>query len=294
MTPSKDDTTHLANIEKEDTEKISMTTQNEHDTAYINLHDEISMTPATKDDTHDTSPLHFDIAQVESLTQPAEKDDTHFTETDSAFDADAEYEAAYAAIDSTLLFELAAGGSEGTRISDYITYEAGTPPRWRWLDARGEPLEDGTDSALTTLVAKLVFHPGSAAAFTGPLAAPNDPLFWPSHAVADRVWAYKRLSGLDETWDYATSEDASHAIPSGCWGYARDAKLPFWDLFGENTAKGATFESRLERLTDLVAGSAAGGYTNAELHARFNPANDHLPFVYEHFAWPHCGVGEVS
>ena len=63
-----------------------------HDTAYINLHDEISMTPATKDDTHDNSPLYFDIAQVESLTQPAEKDDTHFTETDSAFDPDAEYD----------------------------------------------------------------------------------------------------------------------------------------------------------------------------------------------------------
>ena len=92
MTPSKDDTTHLANIDKEDTEKISMTTQNEHDTAYINLHDEIRMILATKDDTNDNSPLYFDIAQVESLTQPAEKDDTHFTEIDSAFDPDAEYD----------------------------------------------------------------------------------------------------------------------------------------------------------------------------------------------------------
>ena len=211
-------------------------------------------------------------------------------------DPSAEYELAYAAVDSTLLFELAAGGSEGTRVSDFIAYEAGTPPRWRWLDRDGAPLRDGADSALTTVFAKLVFHPAAAAAFTGPLAAPNDPLFWPSHSLADKVWAQARLSGLNETWDYDTAEDAARAIPSGCWGFARDAKLPFYDLFGEDSRAdyhAATYASHLARLRDLVTGrdGAQGGYTNAELHEKLNPRNVHLPFVYEDFEWAHCGLG---
>ncbi|KAH8047225.1 hypothetical protein JL722_13209 [Aureococcus anophagefferens] len=211
-------------------------------------------------------------------------------------DPSAEYELAYAAVDSTLLFELAAGGSEGTRVSDFIAYEAGTPPRWRWLDRDGAPLRDGADSALTTVFAKLVFHPAAAAAFTGPLAAPNDPLFWPSHSLADRVWAQARLSGLNETWDYDTAEDADRAIPSGCWGFARDAKLPFYDLFGEHSRAdyhAVSYESHLARLRDLVTGrdGAQGGYTNAELHEKLNPRNVHLPFVYEDFEWAHCGLG---
>lgn len=212
-------------------------------------------------------------------------------------DPSAEYEAAYDAVDSTLLFELAAGGSEGTRISDFISYEAGTPPRWRWLDDHGETLEDGTDNALTTLFAKLVFHPASAASFTGPLAAPNDPLFWPSHSLYEKLWAYKRLDGsMNETWDYDTAEDAASAIPSGCWGFARDARLPFYDLFGEDTRAdyhAQTYETHFSRLRDLVTKRDAtqGGYTNAELHAHLNPNNVHLPFVYEHFRWDHCAVG---
>ncbi|KAH8045038.1 hypothetical protein JL720_16832 [Aureococcus anophagefferens] len=147
-------------------------------------------------------------------------------------DPSAEYEPLHAPWIARL-FELAAGGSEGTRVSDFIAYEAGTPPRWRWLDRDGAPLRDGADSADDGREARL--PPGGRRGVHGPARGAQRPLFWPSHSLADRVWAQARLSGLNETWDYDTAEDADRAIPSGCWGFARDAKLPFYDLFGEHS-----------------------------------------------------------
>ena len=221
-------------------------------------------------------------------------------------DAAATYAACYAALDATMFFQLAAYGSEGTRISDYLS--AADSQRWRWLDRDGVELDDATDEALTALVAKLVFHPARASAFAGPLSAVNDPLFWPSHANAERVWTFKRLSGaFNETWDYANAEQASHAIPSGCWGYARDARLPFHTLFGEDADDGenvsdsesSNFQLQRDRLRIFLSDALgppgdAGGYTNAELHEKLSPHNPNLPFVYEAFDWDHCGISETS
>ena len=193
----------------------------------------------------------------------------------SPCNATAEYEVAYSALD-VHVFILAKYASVGTRISDFLEQvdddgadgaddasgasggaaaedraaDAAPDPsastgRWRWLDAAGAALPVATDMALTTYVAKLVFHPARVAAYTGPLASPNDPLFWPSHATFERPWAYLRAGGsladddaagaaapFNDTWDFADADDA--AADGGCWGYSLDARLPFSNLFGED------------------------------------------------------------
>ena len=143
-------------------------------------------------------------------------------------------------------------GARGANASSSVDRAADAAPdpsastgRWRWLDAAGAALPVATDMALTTYVAKLVFHPARVAAYTGPLASPNDPLFWPSHATFERPWAYLRAGGaladddgagaaapFNDTWDFADADDA--ASDGGCWGYALDARLPFSNLFGED------------------------------------------------------------
>ena len=152
--------------------------------------------------------------------------------------------------------------------------------RWRWLDADGAPFDGATDRALTTYVAKLVFHPARIAPFTGPLAGTNDPLFWPSHANYERPWAYLRARSADaergasaidaaldtsvrfnDTWDFLDADDS--ASNGGCWGYPLDARLPFSDLFGEGVIEGGASDDDDD--ASAAANTAAFRAARAEL-----------------------------
>ena len=95
----------------------------------------------------------------------------------NASTTDEQYEAAYAALDESMFFILAAFKSQGTRISNYLAQDE--DDRWVWLDNSGTRLDEEANKAITLLIGKLVFHPGHVAPFNGPLPGPNDPMFLP-------------------------------------------------------------------------------------------------------------------
>lgn len=89
----------------------------------------------------------------------------------------------------------------------------------------------------------------------------NDMTFWVLHPTVDRLWHYKRLGDLtdyDETWD------PYHK----CYGHNPTNYQPFKNLFDENNMF----------------------YTNEELYEALRPNTPTLPYMYDHFKWPHCAV----
>lgn len=89
----------------------------------------------------------------------------------------------------------------------------------------------------------------------------NDITFWVLHGTLDRLWHFKRLgdtSNFDETWD------PYHP----CSSHNPDSFQPFKNLFDE----------------------ADSYYSNARLYDLFNPAGNHMPYLYDNFQWPHCDM----
>lgn len=89
----------------------------------------------------------------------------------------------------------------------------------------------------------------------------NDITFWVLHPAVDRLWHYKRLGNqhnYDETWDPYHN----------CYGHNPTDYLPFKNLFDTD-----------DRF-----------YTNAELYENLRPNTAVLPYVYDHFKWPHCDL----
>ena len=138
-----------------------------------------------------------------------------------------------------------------------------------------------------------VGHPGEM--FTS--AAPQDPLFWPLHGLAERfvqlvrLYAAEGVIAYDETWGYdhvnvmsdthrvcdwtnATGLELPTCAPGVCPGHREDDVLPFEYVFG------------------------AGGqqyYSNAEFYAEISPSNDEMPYVYDKLqTWPGCEGGTMS
>jgi hypothetical protein len=89
----------------------------------------------------------------------------------------------------------------------------------------------------------------------------NDVTFWVLHGTLDRLWHFKRLGNkknYDDSWDpYHT-----------CYGHNPADFQPFKNLFDD--------EDRY--------------YNNMELYELFNPASNSIPYMYEHFEWPHCDM----
>lgn len=105
-------------------------------------------------------------------------------------------------------------------------------------------------------------NPGKMGAMsTG--AAANDPLFWPIHPLFDRLWAYIRLDvdGTFSNFNHTWVDDAS------CQGRSFEDIMPWKDLLDEGSGK---------------------FYTNEDLYDLFDPTNEKLTYVYEHFDWDHC------
>jgi hypothetical protein len=96
----------------------------------------------------------------------------------------------------------------------------------------------------------------------------NDVTFWVLHPTMERMWhliqlnQQKGLIEFDETWD-----DETAGICPGHFSYS---VTPFKNLFDTNNIP----------------------YTNADLYNLLHP--DNLPYVYEHFNWPHCSFLEYS
>ncbi|KAJ8601254.1 hypothetical protein CTAYLR_003265 [Chrysophaeum taylorii] len=100
--------------------------------------------------------------------------------------------------------------------------------------------------------------------------SPFDVAFWPIHPTIDRIWHAVRLgrrADFDDRWP----DEAK------CYGHNASHAQPFSprDLFDDHRR--------------VPAGSGPHGvYTNAELYDLLDPRNDALPYLYDHFDWPHC------
>ena len=159
--------------------------------------------------------------------------------------------------------------------------------------------ENGLSDADLAATLCHVGHPGEM--FTS--AAPQDPLFWPLHGMAERFLQYARMLkaegtlDFDETWGYehmtllpsdtgvvcdwsAVDSAASgrgsagtdvYAMPAcakaTCPGHKADDTLPFEGLRADQ----------------------AGLYTNAEFYELTSPYSDAMPYTYDSLTyWPGC------
>ena len=114
----------------------------------------------------------------------------------------------------------------------------------------------------------------------GSLASPADPLFNLMHPIFDKMAHVMRLAPqyadassplhIDESW--ASCDNTSVARgrwdTAGTYGSALDDELPFEDLPFIDAPRATAHGSR---------------YTNKELWGLLNPANGHLPYIYDQF-----------
>lgn len=131
-------------------------------------------------------------------------------------------------------------------------------------------LSDEDDKELMSFLLETLCHPGRMSQFATPLAATNDPLFWSTHAMFDRLWSFVRLSPTADGGEF----DQTWTSDGSCSMHGADDYLPFQQFAGADAALGS--------------GSGAWTYTNAELVEFFEPTRDGLSFVYDNFDWDHC------
>lgn len=103
-------------------------------------------------------------------------------------------------------------------------------------------------------------------------AANADPLFWSIHAAVELLWQWKRLSPSPYDFEWLPGSAASnpHCRAEQNGHDLNDTRL-WTNLFGD------------------VDGAA---YTNRELYDRLDPDRGDAPYVYDAFAWPHCGASD--
>ena len=104
-------------------------------------------------------------------------------------------------------------------------------------------------------------------------AANVDPLFWSVHAAVERLWQWKRASPSPYAYEWLSGSAASNP---NC----REMEN------GHDVNNTRTWKNLFD--DDDVF------YTNHELHALFDPANADLPYVFDHFEWPHCLTDEAT
>ena len=104
-------------------------------------------------------------------------------------------------------------------------------------------------------------------------AANVDPLFWSVHAAVERLWQWKRASPSPYAYEWLSGSAASNP---NC----REMEN------GHDVNNTRTWKNLFD--DDDVF------YTNHELHALFDPAHADLPYVFDHFEWPHCLTDEAT
>lgn len=125
-------------------------------------------------------------------------------------------------------------------------------------------MTEDENSELLVFLLMAICHPGKMGQYGTPLAATNDPLFWPTHSSWGRLWAYVRLSP-----DFNTFNNSWQNESPNCQGmYELHDTLPFKNFLpGEDGDK---------------------FYSNKELIDLFDPKNPKLPYMYSGFQWSHC------
>jgi hypothetical protein len=130
---------------------------------------------------------------------------------------------------------------------------------------------------LIVWLTRFLAHPPKLSSFATPLAAPNDPLFGPSHSSWLRAWDARVLSSsgdgandgeggtpLDMTWTSASETWYGHNLYDALPFRGFEPGEPDPDHF----------------------------YSNAELLNMMNPRNPGLPYVHNTLQWAHCENSE--
>merc|ERR1711988_204784 len=108
-------------------------------------------------------------------------------------------------------------------------------------------------------------------------SAPYDVAWWSVFPTVERLWVRRKLSRgfSDEAWANADGETQVCQSSGSCDGHNAEDIIPL-PVFARGTD--GYFRSR--------------HYSNQELYTVADPArisgNYSLPYVYEHFEWPHC------
>ena len=121
-------------------------------------------------------------------------------------------------------------------------------------------------------------------------AAPQDPLFWPLHGLAERFVAFKRILSdkgvgtLNETWGYHHEGNLPSDVAHICdWTNVTEVGLPHCY---KGTCPGHRAEDILSQSNFLGTGDT---YTLSEFYEFLSPFNTDLPYVYDSFTqWPGC------
>merc|ERR1719326_677427 len=169
--------------------------------------------------------------------------------------------------------------------------------------AQDPPARD--DTTYSDILALLchVGHPGEM--FTS--AAPQDPLFWPVHGLAERFLQYarvlKRRGELDfsEAWGYFHAPSLRSDTGVVCdWSGVRPGSMER-PACARATCPGHRLHDVLP-FDDLVLGDASANatatadrrYTNAQFYNLIDPVSGALPYVYDTLAhWPACPGGTL-
>ena len=124
----------------------------------------------------------------------------------------------------------------------------------------------GDDREMKRLLLKLMCHPGKEAPFSTTLAAANDPVFWPTHSLYERIWASIRIArGPGGSNDF----NSTWVAVGGCsYSNGYDDRLPFRSFFDDT--------------------SEDWFYTNRMLDRLFDPANEELPYIFDDLSWSEC------
>ena len=170
------------------------------------------------------------------------------------------------------------------------------------MDVLGADMVDiarqATGGSYATLVEALchVGHPGEL--FTS--AAPQDPVFWPLHGLAERflqlvrLWNKAGTFHLDEAWGYQHAHGVLSDTRLVCdWTDVDDLELPECTKAtcpGHRATDFLPFEWPVPRETP----GTSQFYTNAEFYDLIAPWDDRLPYVYDRLAsWPACRGGSL-
>ena len=134
-------------------------------------------------------------------------------------------------------------------------------------------LDDRQSTELYRWLLKVLCSPGKMAPMATPLAATSDPIFWSSHNLYERIWAWMRLRGRDGSGAF---DDEWAVQADACAGQDYHDTLPFRNFAHESTAQ----RTRKDGQKD---------YTNQELVELFNPTNPRLPYVFDAIGeYNHC------
>jgi len=149
---------------------------------------------------------------------------------------------------------------------------------------------DGNVSA-STYLGEFICYGNATKVYVGDhleSASPADPSFWVIHPTLDRALQAKYIAG-GFTTDVWPTYDNDTCTAYSCNADASTTADSFDCCYGHHLS---------DKILDYVTGERYSyiGITNGDVMLSLNPRSSSysLPYIYEHFMWPHCEAAGVS